>query len=181
MLYAAFVGVPLLGLLGVLRAGRGLEAPQSVGGSWKLDSGGRLAGAIACGQAEDEDPITLRIGQSGPHIRLELHDTKNYLFTGKLDGKSVTAETPSSGKDSSPMRIHADVDPANHPPTLAGTLDVDRCNKQVPFRAVREKTNGSDVLSRAARRPSASDRGDPGGDPDRRLGLSKARPAAGRR
>jgi hypothetical protein len=142
LLYLAFVGIPLFGLVGVLRLGRDLPSPPSVGGRWKLDSGGRLASALACAPTQDEDPIVLRIGQSGPHLRMDLRDTDNFLLRGKLEGTNVSADAAGPRSQPPAVRLRAQVEPGSQPPVLVGTLDVTRCPSQVPFRAVREKTSG---------------------------------------
>jgi hypothetical protein len=142
LLYIAFVGIPVLSLVAVLHAGRDLGAPPSIGGRWKVNCGAQLAAAIACSPVQDEDPITLRIGQSGTHLRMELHDKGNTLLDGQLEGDSVTAQANPPHGQPAPLLVHAVIDPGSQPKTLVGTVDVTRCPSQVQFRAVREATTG---------------------------------------
>jgi hypothetical protein len=154
-LYTAFVGIPLLFLVGVLRVGHALEAPTSVGGRWKMETGGKLAAAISCGPAPEADPIVLRVGQSGPHLRMELRDGTTVPLRGDIDGNDVTAESPQTKPrnrkpgESPTVHLKAQVDRDAKPQALAGTLQVEGCDaagnappSDVPFRAVREVTNG---------------------------------------
>jgi hypothetical protein len=67
------VGLPLLGLLGVLRLGRGLQAPPSVDGTWRTDSGGAgrgLAALLPLGRGAG--PVHLEVRQSGTYLSLEI-------------------------------------------------------------------------------------------------------------
>jgi hypothetical protein len=144
LLYIAFVGLPLLGLVGILQAGRGIVPPVSIGGRWKVDSGGKLASAIKCAPTQEADPVVLRIGQSGQHLRMELRDGENTMLQGKLEGTTVTAKA--AGRTDPPIQVHAELDRGSQPAVLVGTVDVNRCPAQIPFRAVRQETTTGGTL-----------------------------------
>lgn len=74
-LYLLVVGLPLAGLVAVLRAGDHLGAPRSVGGRWKLDAD--VAGARA-----------LAIVQSGPRLEVTLGAAAG---SGTLEGDALRA------------------------------------------------------------------------------------------
>jgi hypothetical protein len=146
LLYIAFVGLPLLALVGILQAGRGMVAPVSIGGRWKVDSGGKLASAIKCSPTQEADPVVLRIGQSGQHLRMELRDGENTMFRGKLEGTTMTAEAPAGIAQPPAIQVHADLDRGAQPAVLVGTVDVSKCPGQIPFRAVRQETTTGGTL-----------------------------------
>ncbi|MGA2132885.1 MAG: hypothetical protein ABSH50_11380 [Bryobacteraceae bacterium] len=104
--YVVMVGAPVLGLLGILEAGRGLAAPLSVGGEWTLqfDSGVKCAGV----------PASLNISQSGPEAIITFNDghvMRAVVEGGTLSGKSLQAAI--AGKAGGR--------------TLAGTLNLEGC------------------------------------------------------
>ncbi len=83
LLYLAIVGVPLAGLFGILHAGSRLDAPHSVGGSWRLDA--------------PSPPGTLDISQSGVHLVVEMDGLR---MPGEIRGDSLVAVAPPTGKTS---------------------------------------------------------------------------------
>jgi hypothetical protein len=121
-----------------------------------MEASGKLAEAIGCAPTPDEDPIFLRVGQSGPHLRMELKDGMTVPLRGDVDGTTLTAESPqvAKGHDRRPgqapnIHLRAQVDRNAQPQTLNGTLQVDGCDahsggpgSSVPFRAIREVSNG---------------------------------------
>src|ERR1039458_6214038 len=59
--YVLFVGIPLLILIGTLRAGAGLSAPPAVSGDWTVEPmPNKCAGSLA-----DANPTSLSIYQTG--------------------------------------------------------------------------------------------------------------------
>jgi len=148
MLYLAFVGVPGLLLVGVLHAGRDIQPPQSVGGRWKLAADGELASALGCAPAQEDDPVVLRVGQSGRNLRLELRDGKTVALQGQINGNQLKAEAKPKHEKTPAVRINAQLDRENKPHALSGTVEVAGCAGEggptgtVPFHATREVTTG---------------------------------------
>ena len=149
--YILLVGLPLLGLVGVLRSGRSLTAPFSVDGAWKIEPGASRLPASPCGNfLSSVSNAPLSISQSGKSLVVTLSGgTKT--TTGTLDGKTVRAKfagTVRSGADKSgaaacgddSLTLAATLDPLAEPRTLSGTLSIEGCGSCPPleFRAVRQ-------------------------------------------
>ena len=65
--YVPMVGIPLIGVLLVLRAGEGLSAPRAIHGTWRVRSMSVPAGAGHCLAGITSDSMhTLVVSQSGP-------------------------------------------------------------------------------------------------------------------
>jgi len=67
---------PIAGVLGVLHAGRGLRAPQAIGGEWRIGAG-PLAGS------------TFVVQQSGEHLSLVLPVKGGIQLRGKSRGDTL--------------------------------------------------------------------------------------------
>ena len=146
--YVLLVGLPLLGLAGVLRAGRSLSAPASIDGTWKL---------AAAEKGESHQPCTLAISsltnsslmisQSGKGLELEFDNSLKTKATGTLEGKTLMVPvtlTPQPHSavgcaDTQPLILRATLDPDSEPKSLTGVISVDGCPTCAPmsFRAVR--------------------------------------------
>ena len=149
--YALLVGLPILGLVGILKSGRALAAPISVDGVWKLQTDPLRLAALPCGKTLASSPdAALAISQSGRNFTLNLKDGPKSAASGALDGTSLKASlVPSapwseeagcgSGRE---ISLVATVDPKTNPRSLEGTLSVSTCLSCTPveFRAVRVAT-----------------------------------------
>ncbi len=147
--YILLVGLPLLGLVGILKSGRRLAAPFSVDGDWKIESS--HPAVSSCGNfLSSVSNAPLSISQSGKSLVVTLRGgTKT--TTGTLDGKTVRAQfagTVRSGTDKSgaaecgdgSLTLAATLDPLAEPRTLSGTLSIEGCGSCAPleFRAVKQ-------------------------------------------
>ena len=88
--YILLVGLPLLGLLGILDLGRGIAAPPAVGGEWTAQFT-----SAACAAAELRQPA-LSISQSGTELVVTLNDGRGTTFPatlsdGRLSARNLTA------------------------------------------------------------------------------------------
>ncbi len=146
--YILLVGLPLLGLAGVLRSGRSLTAPISVDGVWKIEAdGGRLA-TLACDQSLSFSSSSVVISQSGKSLVLTFNDSSKTVSSGVLEGKNLKASVvlgrDSSSKsgcgDDQALTLTARVDPSREPRSMTGLLSVKACTSCVPveFHAVRQ-------------------------------------------
>ena len=149
LLYLALVGLPVVGVLGILHLGQRLTAPVSVGGAWIVE--------IAPGSATDpscaDPPIrsnrpVLTISQSGPRLALILNNGGRTNLTGEIRGVTITAGEPrppeaSAVNTSHPaiIAIHAAVDRLPEPDRLRGLLTVSGCRAAVSFAATRQRGN----------------------------------------
>jgi hypothetical protein len=137
------VGLPLLGLVGILKSGRSLTAPFSVDGAWKIESAVSRLPASPCGNfLSSASNAPLAISQSGKSLVITIiGGTKT--TTGTLEGKTVRAQfagTDKSACGDGALTLAATLDPLAEPRTLNGTLSVDGCTSCTPleFRAVRQ-------------------------------------------
>jgi hypothetical protein len=101
LLYLAMVGLPLAGLFGILRAGSRLDAPPSVGGSWRID-----APASASSR-------TIDISQSGEHVVVEVDGAR---LRGEVRGDTLVAAAPAG------CELRLRIDRAAEPDRLVGTM-----------------------------------------------------------
>ena len=145
--YILLVGLPLLGLAGVLRTGRTLTAPISIDGTWKIEADpGRIA-TQPCAQSASVFSSFV-ISQSGTTFVLTLNNAAKTVASGVLDGKSLKASVvpaqESAGKSGcsgdQPLTLTATVDPATEPKSMNGLVSVTGCASCVPvgFHAVRQ-------------------------------------------
>jgi len=114
--YLVLVGAPVLGLLGILEAGRAIAAPVSVGGEWKIEPDS----AVSCADV----PAGMSISQSGAYALITLKDgeTMDGAVSGAtLSGKSLQASIAGNAAGR----------------TLQGTMRLNRCGL-IAFRAARQ-------------------------------------------
>ncbi|MGA3040270.1 MAG: hypothetical protein ABSF54_05690 [Bryobacteraceae bacterium] len=85
--YVLFVGIPLLILIGTLRAGANLSAPPAVSGEWTIDPApGNCAG-----------PPDMSIYQTGADVLIALNDPQKTTLAGKLEGGLIAAASTTTG------------------------------------------------------------------------------------
>jgi hypothetical protein len=143
--YILLVGLPLLGLVGVLRSGRTLTAPFSVDGAWKIDTGTAHPSAAPCGDflsSLSNSPVS--ISQSGTSLVIGLGSGKT--TTGILDGKTIKAQFAGSANPNANdcsdhnLALTATLDPQTEPRTLSGRITVEGCATCAPveFYATRQ-------------------------------------------
>jgi len=147
--YILLVGLPIAGLLGVLKHGRSLTAPVSVDGNWQLQGNLPELAALPCGiSSPASDEPVLSISQSGRNFELNLPNGFRTETSGMIDGTTLKATlTPAvqpralgCGKDRA-VTLIASLNPDAQPKTLEGTIAVDGCPTCTPikFVAVRQK------------------------------------------
>jgi hypothetical protein len=113
LLYLAIVGIPLAGLFGILHAGNRLEAPPSIGGSWRLDA--------------PSPPGEIVISQSGVHLVVEMDGAR---MLGEVRGDSLVALAPPTGRTARACgpdvgrELRARIDRAAEPHRLTGLAGV---------------------------------------------------------
>jgi hypothetical protein len=145
--YILLVGLPIVGLVGVLRTGRTLKAPISVDGSWQLQADPVQLATLPCGKALMEEDAALVISQSGNNFTLGISNGAKSSGSGLIEGRNVTASiTPSadwSGQAAcvgNELSLIATVDPTADPRLLIGKLSAKNCSscEPVEFRATRQ-------------------------------------------
>jgi hypothetical protein len=85
------VGLPIVGMVGALHLGRGLTAPVSVAGAWRVELGGHAGGGQRCNEAPAPEPLALQIIQSGRRIAISVGDEKKVAAVGELSDETLTA------------------------------------------------------------------------------------------
>jgi len=139
--YIVLVGLPLVGLAGVLRSGRHLKAPVSVDGVWKIEAQNSSPGNHLCNAVSNLFNSPLLISQSGRSF--EISSKGNPATSGVLDDKNLTSSmwTGSySACGNGQITLAAVVDPTAEPRSLTGQLSFPGCQSCAPvdFRAVRQ-------------------------------------------
>jgi hypothetical protein len=149
--YVLLVGLPVVGLVGVLKSGRALVAPISVDGTWQMRTDPIQLAALPCGKSLARTPGTaLAISQSGKNFTLSLNDGPKSTASGTLDGTTLKASiVPSAAWSEEPgcgsgreISLVATVDPKADPRSLVGTFSANNCPScgTVDFHAVRLMT-----------------------------------------
>ena len=121
--YLLLVGVPVMGLLGILEAGRGIPAPLSIGGEWALEFD--PAAHCANGPAGLRQPA-LSISQSGTEALITVNDGHATTLEATVNGATLTAKSLTAAIAGKPGER-----------TLEGKMNFDGC-APVAFRAVRQ-------------------------------------------
>jgi hypothetical protein len=142
--YVLLVGIPLLGVAGVLGAGRRLTAPISIAGSWDLQIDPSTNQAQSCvARLGFTRPTILDISQSGRYLTLTLNNQTKVGLQGTLQGKTVAANLTSPLEAScgpAGLSLRAEVDPKDGPRIMSGILSFDGCPScgSAKFQAVRQ-------------------------------------------
>jgi len=139
--YLAFVGVPILALIGILRIGANLTAPQAVHGQYALMADS--SGGTPCVSALSRAP-QLTVRQSGTRLDIRFGDV---TLKGEVVGDSLTAVTPirdgsplrTSCQASDSLRLAATRAAGDTLQRLVGTFLFDECATcgSLPFQATR--------------------------------------------
>lgn len=156
--YVLFVGVPLLALVGILRAGKHLTAPVALHGNWSVQADFGPWQGVPCGALLiNSQPLLLRIDQSGSNLTLTLNDPARTALPATIEGFSLstTFSTGQGGNAPAPrpeagclgsqsLRIQAAVNQHEKQRSLAGTFRLDGCASCPPvaFSATRQMPTG---------------------------------------
>ena len=156
--YILFVGIPLLALVGILRAGKHLTAPVALHGNWSVLADFSPWQGVPCGALLiNTRPLLLRIDQSGSDLTLTLNDPARTTLPGIIDGFSLSttfsagrggtapAPRPDAGcLGSQSLRIQATVIEHEKQRSLAGTFNLDGCAScpAIAFSATRQMPTG---------------------------------------
>jgi hypothetical protein len=144
--YVILVGLPLLALIGILRAGQLVKPPVSLAGAWDVQADLNTVANVACRQWLVGIPQPFfSIVQSGASVTLSLNDSAKTTLAGTLRAGALSANPPTSAghicSDTGTIRVEAKVSTPPGQRILTGLLalsDCDQCSP-VPFRAVRRE------------------------------------------
>lgn len=147
--YFFMVMLPIISFVGVLKRGRTISAPSSVGGTWKLELGtGKLDGFPCWTPIFSHATTSLVISQSGAVLTLEIRGGANINGIGSIQANTLNAsflltsemthqQYCSSGRV---LRLKAIVDSTDELKNLTGTLSEEECSfcGSMKFHAVRQ-------------------------------------------
>ena len=125
------VGIPVLGLLGILEAGRSITAPLSIGGDWTVEFD--PAPHCANGPSVLRQPA-FSISQSGTGALITLNDGHATTLEATIDGATLTAKTPSA---TIAATVVASIAGKLDQRTMEGKVSLSGC-APVAFHAVRQ-------------------------------------------
>ena len=134
LIYVLFVGLPLLGILGLLEAGRDLQAPRSVSGKWEVRSDLSPLARTPCAYlVRNIRQPALTVSQSGPVLSIAVNNESGTMLAGRIDQSVVSADIGSEQLCS----LRAELAKPKGT-TLAGAISVNCPGCQpVPFQAVK--------------------------------------------
>lgn len=146
LLYVALVGLPVLGVVGILRLGRGLTAPPDIGGTWRAGLSPAAQLVPPCVELSSESSA-FDVAQSGRHVGLTLNDAARTRLAASLEGERLWGRaerlpllgTARNACPEAPLELAADVSFEGGAPHLVGHLWAGGCAACAPvsFRAER--------------------------------------------
>jgi hypothetical protein len=145
--YVFLVILPLLGLAGILKAGRNVRAPASIDGLWTLRVDSAEIDSLPCAKVLVAAPDKrMVIAQSGKSFVVSFPGGPNLSGSGTLDGTTLRAalmsppEAPDSCMGGGQVSLIASVDRNVEPNMLTGSLSALDCEScaAIPFRAERQ-------------------------------------------
>ena len=147
LLYLGLVGLPVLGILGLLQVGQRLSAPISLAGTWNAQLSPESESTAA--DPGLPRPVVLTITQSGSDVILVFDDDQRTTLVGKIQGAIIDATavrqdgtTANYAADfgNTPRSLRASIDWRAEPRRLVGVLVLDRgrLHAEVPILAIRK-------------------------------------------
>lgn len=151
--YICLVGLPLLALVGILRAGQHLRPPISLGGEWNVDADFGSWQSTPCRElvAARDQPF-FSVSQSGTNLVVTLNNPQRTALAGELQGASLTIGAAPKSRSAAAacgnaeaIRFIARVTGQAQRRVLEGTFDIEGCSscRPVAFRATRQTSPGS--------------------------------------
>lgn len=148
LLYLILVGLPVAGILGLLRVGQTLSAPIFLAGKWNAQLAPQdpreLAGE---GSLLLPGPITLTIKQSGPNLLLTFEEDPKTTFVGNIRDVTINAGMVRQGATAPvvengtiPISFQARVERQTERDRLVGVLIFEDglSRTEVPLTALRQ-------------------------------------------
>lgn len=149
LIYFGLVGLPLLGVLGILRVGAGLEAPPDIGGTWRAGLAPSAQLVPPCVELGHEMP-SFDVSQSGIHVGVTLHDAARTRLDGRLTGTRLWGQAPrlplvGTARNACPdatLELAADVSSDGRERLLVGNLWAGGCAACAPVSFRAERASG---------------------------------------
>jgi len=138
--YIVLVGVPLLGLAGVLRTGRNLTAPVSIDGNWRLQTTSQNLSGACLKSVFQLSGSEMTISQSGRGLVLGFNSGPKLSGSAVLNGTAVNGSISQADDNACSLDLLASVDSKSEARVLSGSMSVTGCPScgSVTWQAVRE-------------------------------------------
>ena len=145
--YIFLVGLPLLALLAILRAGSHLVAPVALHGDWRVQADFGAWHGVSCeAPLANSSPPLLSIAQSGTHLTVTLNDPDGTVLAGTIDGFTLS-KTPFARRTETELArrrdsgclaqrslsLRATVDQQGKKRSLTGTFQLEGCASCPPI------------------------------------------------
>ena len=85
LIYLLLVGIPVIGVSLVLKAGKDLKPPVSFSGSWEIEAWPDSV----CSSSADRDTLGMYVEQSGPQLAVRFN--KGIQLVGRVEGDEFRA------------------------------------------------------------------------------------------
>jgi hypothetical protein len=139
--YLFLVGIPLAGLMGILKIGEGLKAPRPVAGRWvAVEGASRAAWEAGCrtSEAADEEqgPSEVRLEQSGARADVHWPAVRAEKFYLTVTGNSIQGKLTLESGDGCPggvMTLRGVIRDVNARGRITGELRREDCPNCQPI------------------------------------------------
>jgi hypothetical protein len=138
--YLVLVGVPLVLLVGTLRAGRVLTAPSAISGNWSIEP-------VDPQRPGQRIPPAMSIYQTGTDLLIAFHDSQKIRLAAKLENGRIAgavkhAQIATGEQEATITRMDAAVAGRFGYRSIEGQFTFGRCQSCAPlrFRATKSTT-----------------------------------------
>jgi hypothetical protein len=139
--YLFLVGIPLAGLMGILRIGEGLKAPRPLAGTWvAVEGASHAAWEPGCRKSADADeeqgPSELRLEQSGARANVFWPAVRADKFYLTVNGDAIQGKLTLQSSDGCPggvMTLRGEVREVNARVRITGELRREDCANCQPI------------------------------------------------
>jgi hypothetical protein len=133
--YLMLVGIPLLGVMGVLRVGQSLPAMLCMHGPWTVETSQQATSPSCTEQRRQVEPLAFSISQSGPRLSISLDNERKDVLQGRIDDTDVIATVPhfsgtsflTNETGTNIVELRATLDRQATPARLWGVLSFSKC------------------------------------------------------
>lgn len=129
--YFMLVGLPVLGVLGVLRLGDRLLPMMCIQGPWTMEVSKPTASS-SCQEQFQQAERGFSISQSGPQFSVSFNGETKAVLYGQIQDTEVSATAPefsfaTNENSSQPIQLRATIDRQSNPARLWGVFSFNNC------------------------------------------------------